>query len=81
MKEASGELSVTAITVIAIAAIATLFMVLIYPRIKNQIVSGANCSAAFACKDISGTNTRSCLYYTNENGSTASVVCPKQDDV
>lgn len=37
MKEASGELNMTVITIIAIAAIATLFGTLILPRIRTAI--------------------------------------------
>lgn len=37
MKEASGELNMTLITIIAIAAIAGLFTVFLLPRIKNSI--------------------------------------------
>ena len=38
MKEASGELNMTLITIVAIAAIGALFAVL-YPQIKNAITS------------------------------------------
>ena len=38
MKEASGELNMTLITIVAIAAIAALFAAL-YPSIKNTIVN------------------------------------------
>ena len=40
MKEASGELNITLITIIAIAAIATLFIVVIRPRLQNAINNG-----------------------------------------
>lgn len=36
MKEASGELNMTLVTIVAIAAIAGIFA-LLYPRIKNSI--------------------------------------------
>lgn len=38
MKEATGELSVTVIAVVAIAAIATLFYTLVWPAIQKAIV-------------------------------------------
>ena len=38
MKEATGELSVTVITVVAIAAVATLFYTLVWPAIQKSIV-------------------------------------------
>ena len=37
MKEATGELSVTVITVVAIAAVATLFYTLVWPAIQQSI--------------------------------------------
>ena len=37
MKEASGELNMTLITIIAIAAIAGIFTVFLLPRIKESI--------------------------------------------
>ena len=49
MKEASGELSMTAITVVAIAAIAVVFTTLIWPGIKANINRSTNCSQAFNC--------------------------------
>jgi len=49
MKEASGELSMTAITVVAIAAIAVVFTTLIWPGIKANITRSTNCSQAFNC--------------------------------
>ena len=39
MKEASGELNMTLITIVAIAAIATIFGTLLYPKIKQSIES------------------------------------------
>lgn len=37
MKEATGELSTTVITVVAIAAILSLFTVFLYPSLKMQL--------------------------------------------
>lgn len=39
MKEATGELNITVITIIAIAAIATLFYTFVWPSIKGQLTS------------------------------------------
>ena len=36
MKEATGELSTTVITIVAIAAISTLFIAILYPRLKTS---------------------------------------------
>jgi hypothetical protein len=37
MKEASGELNMTVVTIIAIAAIATFFTAVIWPNIRNSL--------------------------------------------
>ena len=53
MKEATGELNVTVIAVVAIAAIATLFMVVIYPRIRNNLTNSVDDTATWTV-DSSG---------------------------
>ena len=63
MKEASGELSMTAITVVAIAAIAGLFSVFLLPGLKGTIMKKTHCSQAFDC-DSSGNN---CTYCEDES--------------
>ncbi len=37
MKEASGELNMTLVTILAIAAIAAIFTAFVYPTVKNRI--------------------------------------------
>lgn len=39
MKEASGELNMTVVTIVAIGAILTFFTVFIFPQIKNTITN------------------------------------------
>ena len=70
VKEASGELSMTAITVVAIAAIAGLFSVFLLPGLKGTIMKKTHCSQAFDC-DKDGNN---CTYCVDEN-------CKKTDTV
>ena len=41
MKEATGELSITVITVVAVAAVATLFYTLVWPAIQKSITDNA----------------------------------------
>lgn len=43
MKEATGELSTTVITVVAIAAISSLFIVFLYPQLKSSIILNQAC--------------------------------------
>ena len=73
MKEASGELSMTAIAVVAIAAIGVLFYNLIWPGIQANIKRSSWCSQAYACSCSGG--MCDCTYM-DETGSTTSVQCP-----
>lgn len=53
MKEASGELNMTLITIVAVAAIAALFAAL-YPTIKNTIVNKWN-GTSNSMNNVNGT--------------------------
>lgn len=79
MKEATGELSTTVITVVAIAAILSLFTVFLYPSLKGAILARVHCSEAVECH---GTGAdRKCKFY-KEDGITLSdteITCPEQD--
>jgi len=39
MKEASGELNMTVVTIVAVAAVGTLFVLLVYPMIQGAVAS------------------------------------------
>ena len=80
MKEASGELSMTAVAVVAIAAIGVVFTTLIWPSIKANITRSANCSQAFDC-GAANNGMRTCTYCKTdacENNTTGrgTVQCP-----
>lgn len=69
MKEASGELSMTAIAVVAIAAVGVLFTTLIFPSIQGSLLASQRCSSSFNCDcgDDGMAETCTCDYY-DENG-------------
>ena len=71
MKEASGELSMTAIAVVAIAAIGVLFTTLIFPNIRDSLSHNQQCSSAYGCHDCSD---GVCDCYVNGEDDTIS--CP-----
>ncbi len=84
MKEASGELSMTAVAVVAIAAIGILFTTLIYPNIKQSLVNQQLCSAAFACSCGNSKTCKCSAYSQTGSGATASsklvsVTCENPD--
>ena len=78
MKDATGELSMTAIAVVAIAAIGVVFSQLVWPAIKKNITRSAHCSESFGCSTSGGNVLLDC-YFMNESGTTETVQCPAQD--
>ena len=52
MKEATGELNMTLVTIIAIAAIAALFVAVIKPRLQNAITNGVDNAEKEANKGV-----------------------------
>ena len=74
MKEATGELSMTAIAVVAIAAIAVVFSTLIWPSLKANIERSTHCAQSYGCSGDNG-KTQNC-FYLDENGDEKPVVCP-----
>ena len=77
MKEASGELSMTAIAVIAIGALAIIFSAVILPRLRNSLNSQTQCSNSFNCQCTDTAATCTCNYYADD-GSVANgtIQCP-----
>ena len=66
MKEATGELNMTVITIVAIAAVAAFFYAFVWPQIQNSI--GRN-----TCENSCAGGTAT---YTPANGNTpASCTC------
>ncbi len=74
MQQATGELSMTAIAVVAIAAIGVVFTTLIWPSIKANITRSTYCTQSHRCDNTSGTS-QTCYYY-DENNVEQSVICP-----
>lgn len=75
MKDATGELSMTAVAVVAIAAISVVFSTLIWPTIKANITRSTYCSQAFNCTGDEG-EMQTCEYCTNDDCSeTAEITC------
>lgn len=54
MKEATGELNMTVITIVAIGLILVVFTVLILPAIKKNITTKARCAGAICDTCIDG---------------------------
>ena len=78
MKDASGELSMTAVAVVAIAAVATLFATVILPAIRGQINTRLNCANVVNCDCTAGKKTCNCTYL-DESNNEKSVKCPNNN--
>lgn len=63
MKEATGELNMTVVTVVAIAAVAAFFYAFVWPGIQRSIEASTYCSMATGCDE----NYKNCQY-TDEDG-------------
>ena len=77
MKEATGELNMTVITVVAIAAVAAFFYAFIWPAIKNNLNRQTLCSAAYSCTD--GANGSRTCKALDKDGQETTVQCQTQD--
>lgn len=72
MKEATGELNMTVITVVAIAAVAAFFYAFVWPSIKNNINQNTYCANAVCGECTEGEGKRTCTNcaYVNKDGET-----------
>ncbi len=73
MKEATGELNMTVVTVVAIAAVAAFFYAFIWPSIKVNILNSTKCSNSYNCT----CNGKTCqCWYLDEDQKETEVTCP-----
>lgn len=77
MKDATGELSMTAVAVVAIAAISVVFSTLIWPTIKANITRSTYCSQSFNCTACA--NGMCECQYMDSDGETQEVQCPENN--
>lgn len=69
MKEATGELNMTVVVVLAVGALTAFFYFSVWPMIKNSNNQYTKCTNAVCEKCVSGNcKTVTCRYY-DENGN------------
>lgn len=80
MKEATGELNMTVVTVVAIAAVAAFFYAFVWPGIKSSIEANTYCAMAQCgtCKD-NGTQRECDCTATKDDGTTWTGKCKFQN--
>lgn len=76
MKEATGELNMTVIAVVAIAAVGAFFTIVIWPRIKNNLSNSTDCANA-VCTNCTTNNNgdRVCTGCTTSDGERTGFNC------
>ena len=67
MKEATGELNLTVIAVVAIAAVAALFYAFIWPGIKERIYESQMCAEGAPNPDTSSNLAKKIYYQDGSN--------------
>ena len=92
MKEATGELNMTVIAVVAIAAVGAFFYAFVWPAIQRRLEANTICSTAspgfvqgeankegyISCGTATaGQNKYTCSYY--QNGKAGTVTCQFND--
>lgn len=78
MKEATGELNMTVVTVVAIAAVAAFFYAFVWPAIKDSISSATKCSNAI-CPATCVSGVCQCVHY-DSSGTSETINCKIQND-
>ena len=76
MKEASGELSMTAVAVVIIGIVAVVAPVIIR-SVGNSMKMKSNCRAAYAC--TTADNEMYSCKYQDENGTEQTISCSSAD--
>ena len=82
MKEATGELNMTVITVVAIAAVAAFFYAFVWPSIQASLALTTACNSVDSKGNYTGTGDKSatCSAYNCSitiNGRTTQRTCDK----
>ena len=77
MKEATGELNMTVVTVVAIAAVGAFFYLVIWPSIRANLLAQTHCASAIQCTG-DDPSKQQCHFY-EEDGSVSedTIVCDR----
>ena len=75
MKEATGELNMTVITVVAIVAVGAFFYAIIWPRISNSLSKNTRCSDAVCTQCDNRGSDQVCTGCVDSDGEAMSGTC------
>ncbi len=77
MKEATGELNMTVIIVLAVAALAAFFYTILWPLMRDNFNSNSKCAHAICeCDDSCQNGSMAKCTYINKKGETSNIECP-----
>ena len=65
MKQATGELNMTVVVVVAVGILAAFFYTTIWPVIKNSYISTSKCNDAVCDPSSVSDGMATCVYYKN----------------
>ena len=77
MKEATGELNMTVVTVVAIAAIAAFFYAFVWPVIQGNIQNSSRCASAICTCPADQAVCNQCTYI-DENNESQTITCTQR---
>ena len=66
MKEATGELNMTVVIVLAVGILSVFFFAILWPSIKNTFIANSKCSDAVCDKSTLNNGIVTCKYYDSE---------------
>ena len=78
MKESTGELNMTVVTVVAIAAIVTFFYLVVWPGMKSKIEQNQLCATAVCPASCEDSNKCLCTSI-DKDGTEKTVYCQVAD--
>ena len=76
MKEATGDLNMTVIIVIAVAGLMAFFSLVLWPSIRTNLKNEADCSDAFCETDVDENGLVTCYKKRDDGTITDSFRCP-----
>lgn len=79
MKEATGELNMTVITVVAIAAVGAFFYAFIWPKVKSSITKSTECTNAVCTSCEQRGNSQVCTGCVDSDGNNINGSCTYKD--
>ena len=75
MKEATGELNMTVVIVIAVGVLAAFFYTIIWPNLKGSFIASSKCSDAVCNPKTLNDGMVTCEYYKNGQKQGESFKC------